>query len=69
MNVMFKRPADDLLSTIPEYFNEPLQTQVTQLQETIEDMKGYGRARELETNHLLDFYEEKVQSLEENHRK
>ena len=35
----------------------------------IEDIKGYGRARELETNHLLDFYQEKVQSLEENCRK
>ena len=69
MNVMFKRPADDLLTTIPECSNEPPQTQVTQLQEMIEDMKGSGRARELETNHLLDFYQEKVQSLEENCRK
>ena len=66
---MFKRPADDLLTTIPECSNEPLQMKVTQLQETIEDMKGYGRARELETNYLLDFYEENVQSLEENRRK
>ena len=31
MNVMFKRPADDLLTTIPECSNEPLHMQVTQL--------------------------------------
>ena len=32
-------------------------------------MKGYGRARELETNHLFDIYEEKSKSLEEDCRK